>query len=70
MFVDFDSVFHPNEDWKREILTDNSPCKNCVEYLSGRGNPYYQTSICPCLQHTLWIQKVIQKLYCLEHKDS
>lgn len=73
MFIDFDKTFHPSEEWKNEIVSDQSPCGNCQLHKEMESNPH-----CPvfdecnkCAARALWIVKCHMKLYWLEHgKDG
>lgn len=67
MFVDFDAVFHPEEEWKNEIVSDQCPCSGCEEAEKGVDNPYYASDKCICREMVLWRIKALQKLYWLEH---
>lgn len=61
-------TFPTYDEWKQEILTDNSPCNKCEEAKCFMNNPYYQSDKCgACVDYARWIIKCLNKLKWLEH---
>ena len=70
MFVDFDAVFHPSEDWKNEIVSEQSPCVKC-KWKKEMENPYSFGEECTgCKEIALWHVKCLKKLWWLEHREE
>lgn len=81
MFIDFNTVFHPEKKWMYKSLIKSSPCNDCATYKEYEHKAIFGTiaerqyaelpdSCDRCLKRLLWLNDCLEKLAWYERHDD